>query len=900
MQRSVRLGVASLGITAFVTQVIALREFLTLFAGNELVIGVMLGNWMLLTGLGSFLGRRPGPAVSPVRKIILCQAASALLSPALLVAIRLVKQFFLQGIQPGIGAATIVSIALLAPCCLLSGFLLTRFGGLVADREGAAKIGHVFVLDTLGYVVGGLLFSFCLVHYFSPFQSLTFVMVLSLLSAVLLAMTAGRPALGVVVLAALIVALAAFWNIDVERLTARALYPGQELLHERSTPYGTLAVTRQETQINVYENGVPVGSTQDFVAAEETVHYALAQRPAAKHVLLVSGALTGAIREAAKYPLARIDQVELDPEVLAVVRKISAPEKDPRVVMISEDARRFLRRARGRYDAILMDMPDPSNAQINRYYTAEFFAEAKRALRPGGALSFRLSGSENYAGPEMRRLASSVYRSCASVFKHVLVIPGARRYFLASDEPLDYNIAARLEERRIETRYVHRSYLTAKLTEERIREAKESVSDTVDLNRDFYPTGVHAHLRYWLGHFGGGMAAPGLLVLVIGIGIAALVRASPDRPVSAAISATGFAGMGIEIVLIVAFQICYGYAYRQIGLIVTAFMIGSAAGAAWSARRAGDPRARLARLDGLLAVFAFVLAPALEALRAVDHPLIAAGGPPVIFPVLTGVTGFLGGAQFPLAAKATFQGAEKTFGRLYAVDLLGAAFGSIVISALLIPLIGIAGACYCLGGVKLASAVALRLRRGAPEIAGRSRSGHGRRCPLRRRGLRLRGHWSVDRAGGNSRGRLRRLVRSRLSLGAPCASGRGPDPGDGIRFRRRLEEKRNASDALDPFRRVLAGCLLPDFQMLFQNPVPLLSRLPAKMCLRIFAPMARSGRAYYEPRKAPLVLPRVPDRHILRLPGANRRQARAPADRVSRDRDRRSDFHGGGLFHAEA
>jgi len=119
-------------------------------------------------------------------------------------------------------------------------------------------------------------------------------------------------------------------------------------------------------------------------------------------------------------------------------------------------------------------------------------------------------------------------------------------------------------------------------------------------------------------------------------------------------------------------------------------------------------------LDGLLAVFAFVLAPALEALRAVDHPLIAAGGPPVIFPVLTGVTGFLGGAQFPLAAKATFQGAEKTFGRLYAVDLLGAAFGSIVISALLIPLIGIAGACYCLGGVKLASAVALRLRRGAP------------------------------------------------------------------------------------------------------------------------------------------------------------------------------------------
>ena len=35
----------------------SLREFLSIFQGNELVIGVVLATWMVLTGLGSFLGK---------------------------------------------------------------------------------------------------------------------------------------------------------------------------------------------------------------------------------------------------------------------------------------------------------------------------------------------------------------------------------------------------------------------------------------------------------------------------------------------------------------------------------------------------------------------------------------------------------------------------------------------------------------------------------------------------------------------------------------------------------------------------------------------------------------------------------------------------------------------------
>src|SRR4030043_1511162 len=51
----------SLGFTALITQIILLREFLTVFYGNELVIGIVLSNWMILTALGAGLGRNSMP-----------------------------------------------------------------------------------------------------------------------------------------------------------------------------------------------------------------------------------------------------------------------------------------------------------------------------------------------------------------------------------------------------------------------------------------------------------------------------------------------------------------------------------------------------------------------------------------------------------------------------------------------------------------------------------------------------------------------------------------------------------------------------------------------------------------------------------------------------------------------
>jgi len=117
------------------------------------------------------------------------------------------------------------------------------------------------------------------------------------------------------------------------------------------------------------------------------VHYAMAQRPEAKRVLLISGGVAGSAGEILKYPHAAVDYVELDPLILKISERYLSPGlDDPRIRTFNTDGRVFVRQAADTYDVVIVNVPDPSTSQLNRFYTVEFFEEVKRALRPDGVL----------------------------------------------------------------------------------------------------------------------------------------------------------------------------------------------------------------------------------------------------------------------------------------------------------------------------------------------------------------------------------------------------------------------------------------------------------------------------------------------------------------------------------
>lgn len=711
------MSVTALGISTIITQLVTLRAFITVFAGNELVLGIILSNWLLLTGLGSYIGRHAKKLTTPVPWLVCFEVAIGLLPFVQLSLIRFIRKYHVSGLLLGIHEVFVYSLLILLPYCLISGFLLTFFVSFGGTTRDAKQIGEIYILDVLGDIIGGAIFSFLLIYYFSHFQVITFLLILILLATAILCRTFNYRKLMLFSLSIICLCLIIIGRFDLDRITTSFMFPGQNLLFHKTTPYGNLAVTSSGSQLTVYENGTPIGSTQDLMAAEENVHYALAQHPDFQNVLLVSGGLNGSLREVAKYSVQKIDYVELDPTIIDIVKKIAPSASDERITFIARDARQLISSQKHIYDAILINLPDPSTTQLNRFYSIEFFQKAKTAIRSGGILSFSLSGAENFAGQEIGHLASPIYNSLARVFSNIILIPGNRQYFIASDRPLSYDIAKKLNKKRIHTEYVNNAYLSARLTPDRIETAEKIVSMTTEVNHDLFPSSYFAHMRYWLSQFHASLLLPVIVCLAVLLAITGIImRLQSEKVVAGVICATGFSGLGLEIVILLAFQIFYGYVYRQLGIIITAFLIGTALGALWSNHSQQNARTLLFRLDLLMGSIALLLGPSLFLMQRIETDFFSTYAPLFIFPLLTASIGFLVGAQLPPAAKLSLTNIEKTASALYSLDFLGAALGGILISCFIIPLTGITTTCYLIGGLKLITATMLRFKKIQPHI----------------------------------------------------------------------------------------------------------------------------------------------------------------------------------------
>jgi spermidine synthase len=165
------------------------------------------------------------------------------------------------------------------------------------------------------------------------------------------------------------------------------------------------------------------------------------------------------------------------------------------------------------------------------------------------------------------------------------------------------------------------------------------------------------------------------------------------------IATTGFIGMTADLVLIFAFQSLYGYVYHWIGLFIATFMAGMGLGGYMMTRRLNridDARRILLVLESSILVYWLAMPVLLLVLFAGNANSTMLSVVQVVLLLLNAVAGFLVGSQFPLANKMLLRegGVQKgSVGFLYASDLFGAFLGSIVVSVVLIPVLGIISTC---------------------------------------------------------------------------------------------------------------------------------------------------------------------------------------------------------------
>jgi spermidine synthase len=679
-----------LGFLAASIQVYLLREFAAEFYGNELTFGLFLGSWLLWGGLGSLIRPRPLQRAGTSGLAGLYGLVIGLFLAGL-VGLRFSHKLLgvlpaeLTGLAPALGASLVLGLLLSCPL----GFAFVLNARL--HRRGVAT---VYLLESAGAAVAGLLVHFVLVPHLSNWQGAALVAGLAAV-AVFLVLTPGRwrPLFAAVVLLAAALAV-------LDGPAQRAAWKPLRLVASRDTLYGKLQVVRTQEQVTLFDNGLAVFSHPDEGAAEESVHFALLQRQGARRVLLIGG-LSGGVIEALKYPEVRIDCVELDPDVIQTTREyLSAAGQaafiDPRVRIIASDGRSYLARSPDLYDAVLLNLPEPATAQVNRYYTREFFLLVRRKLVPGGVLGFVLASSENYISDALAQFLSSVAATLRGVFPEVRAVPGATCVFLASDGPLTIDadrLSAAEARLGLDVRYMAPAMLRARLDPDRVaRLAAKLAAPGARINRDLVPVSYYFHEVLWAGQFRGfesrllrkaaavapawvldaplGLFALGLLFLALS------KKCSPGRWL-APVAVMGFTSITVELAIFIAFQARFGVAYGEIPLLVAMFMSGLTLGSA-----AGRARKHAGGKDLAIVQAAFILL-----LLATSASLSAGGGEAVPF-VLLFLFGGLGGYLF-VAANRRLLLETSHLGLGYGFDLLASFFGVVLASGLIIPLYGI-------------------------------------------------------------------------------------------------------------------------------------------------------------------------------------------------------------------
>lgn len=731
-----------MGFTSLLAQTLLIREFLIGFYGNELIIGLILANWVILVAIGSISLSRP--SLKTKRPIIIyasLQAAIALYLPVNIFLIRNVKNLLGLNLGEGVGILTagLSSFFILAPLSIFIGAQFPLGCRILSDysKKPLEATGKVYILEAIGYIFAGPILTYIFITKLNAFQIVLLLGSINLLCGLLLLKyekgDTFKNLLSVILALGLglVIIMLSVFSTRINSLSINKEWRKQKVVEYRNSIYSNLVVTESHKQYTFYSDGVPIITTPlpDIEFTEEFVHFTCLSHANPKELLILSGGVGGVIKEILKHPINRVDYAELDPLLINLIKKYPTPItqeelSDPRLNIKYIDGRRYVHLTNSSYDVILVNLPMPSTLQLNRFFTKEFFSSIKSILKESGVFGFRLPGSLSYIGEDLRNLNGSILNTLQSEFPFVKVIPGDYNLYLASKNNFEINpeiFISRLKERSIESHLLSGPYLNYRLDPAWFKWFKNSMGEISQIrkNLDLLPSAVFYSISYWNAQFSQkvenffryldklNFRVLISVILLLGLCLLIFERAFTKlkkMSIGFAIATTGFVGMAINLIIIFAYQSFYGFVFYHLALLFTAFMAGLGLGGWLITRNLFRIKKELLFfliIELIILGFSLLLVPLFIYLDK-----FPAGNLSFIFFLLSAMIGFLVGSEFPLANKIYWQ--DKTSfnssaGILYFLDLLGAFAANLIVSVALVPVIGIVKTCILLMVLKAIS-----------------------------------------------------------------------------------------------------------------------------------------------------------------------------------------------------
>ena len=688
-KHTIILAVTATGISSVVTQVITIRELLVQFSGNEFVIALILFAWLVLNGLGSLISKLVCSyagkiSVNGLGWLLLCLA---FLPSIQIFSIRFFRDvFFIPGSCVGFYPTLIFVFFSIAPYCVILGFILPYSFFVIRIFDHDFSGTKIYIADNLGDICGGVLVSFVLVYLVTPLQALFIINLPLLLTTYLIFSISYKNHFFILTLIcfAFVILLSGIF------LEVYSLSPHKgKLVYYKESCFGRIEIHKDNDQITMFKDGIPELTSNNQSLAEELVHYSVSQVAKPKKILLI-GAEAQIITQLQKYRPDVIDYVEIDSEAISAMLLFGIIKKIPALNIICQDGRAYLLKSKKKYDAIIVNLPEPATFQTNRFYTRQFYKLAKFHLTTDGVLGFSMDGYDNYLSKVHQMKISSVYNTVSQFFNNVLLLPGQKIYFICSDNPIKKDIPACLEKKSILTSYI-KYYYHGNITEERITELNSLIEKKAIQNSDTSPYLIRVVFLQWFVKFS---SSPLFFsIVLVGLSIIYLFCISAKEYL---LFSTGFMTMGAEILVIFAFQIFFGYIYFQIGIIITVFLVGMLPGALLGEHlvRLNNKKHFLYATDTFLIFFMGFFSISLW-----KWPDVL----PIAFFLIFGFSvSFICGFQFPVIFRFN-ENSNKALSSFISADLIGAAIGALFTSVILIPYLGIIKAAIALMCLKLTS-----------------------------------------------------------------------------------------------------------------------------------------------------------------------------------------------------
>ncbi|MBM4342085.1 MAG: hypothetical protein FJ100_01715 [Deltaproteobacteria bacterium] len=433
---SFRLALLVTGLAGYVAlsyEMVWFRVYGFLTGGAPSSFAVMLGAYLAGIALGSLGARKVCDEVGvggdpkrlrwPAGLVLASTAVSFLLAPAVAQLVTFATYAF--------------SLAAVALAAGLMGAILPLVAhyGIAADAQVGERLSYLYLANIAGSVTGSLLTGFVLMQWLPLPHISALLMVLGVvLTSILWWASSTEPvqkAVGVMVLPlfAVVGALAGpgLHAGLYERLMWKKKYQGQQFAHVVENRSGVITVSQ--------DGAIYGGGMYDGVFNTDVVHdrnlivraYALAGLPRNTGKVLMIGLSSGSWAQVVAHlpGVTDLTVVEINPgypELVAKFPEVQSLLKNPKVHLVFDDGRRWLRaHPKERFDTVLQNTTWHWRGNITDLLSMEYLQLVKDHLNPGGLFVYNTTWSE------------TAQKTGCGAFKHGLRIIN---FMYLSDEPV--------------------------------------------------------------------------------------------------------------------------------------------------------------------------------------------------------------------------------------------------------------------------------------------------------------------------------------------------------------------------------------------------------------------------------------------------------------------------------